>query len=45
VLDDLDRIELRQGGLGDVFQRLPGGIRQQMEVEAAHGDGLWVVGG
>jgi hypothetical protein len=42
---DIDFIELRKAGLGDDFQRLSGGIREQVKMEAVHSatvpDCLW----
>jgi len=36
MLDRLDAIELCEACLGDIFQRLPGGIGQEVEVKPDH---------
>jgi hypothetical protein len=36
MTDNLDPVELRERGFGDIFQRLAGGIGQQVQVQSAH---------
>jgi hypothetical protein len=42
MLDRLYPVELGEPGLGDILQRLAGGIREEMEMEPDHDPwGLW----
>ena len=51
VADDFGSLELRERRLGDHLERFAGGIRQEVEVEPAHGArsgpfrGLWTIPG
>ncbi len=41
MADRLDILELRDRRLADMFQRLAGGVGQQMQVQPVHGAILW----